>query len=205
MEKLKGACLIIFILFSACASPSSPSRFYVLSPIPQVEQSHTQQVKGVAIGVGPIELPEHLNRPHLVWRSSSNEVKISEFHQWAEPLEVNFARVLSENLSILLATDRIAAYPWKGSTPIDYQVTVEATRFDSTESGVSHLNVRWTVLGKYGRDVLIMKKSSYQEAAADASHSAIVQAMNRNLEKFSRDVAATLKQMSQGPALRRPS
>jgi hypothetical protein len=43
-----------------------------------------------------------------------NELQSDTFSQWAEPLETNFARVLAENLSVLLTTERVAVYPWQG-------------------------------------------------------------------------------------------
>jgi len=71
--------------------------------------------------VGPVELPEYLDRPQIMTCESRNELQFAEFDRWAGSLEKAFSRVLAVNLSILLSTDRVAVYPWK-TTPIDHQV-----------------------------------------------------------------------------------
>ncbi|HEX5606452.1 MAG TPA: PqiC family protein, partial [Candidatus Binatia bacterium] len=66
----------------------------------------------LSLGIGPIKIPRYLDREQLVTRISQNRFAIAENDRWAEPLEENFSRVLSENLSILLQIDRVAAFPW---------------------------------------------------------------------------------------------
>jgi uncharacterized lipoprotein YmbA len=102
-----GICLLITV---GCGT-TDPARFYTLSPlaIPGTEAEAAGQ--GVAIGVGPIKLPEHLDRPQIVTRTSRNELKLAEFDRWAGSLADDFSRVLAENLSILLSTDRVSVYP----------------------------------------------------------------------------------------------
>jgi len=88
---------------------------------------------------------------------SGDEIQQAGFEQWAEPREPNFARVLAENLSILLATDRVAVFPWKGLVPLDYQVVVEVTQFLGNTKGSVSLVALWRVLGKDGREALVSR------------------------------------------------
>ena len=93
------------------------------------------EARGVALGIGPVALPDYLDRPEIVTRSSGNELSLADFDQWAGRLEDNFTRVLAENLSSILETDRVSLYPWKSSTPVDFQVTVEVSRFERAANG----------------------------------------------------------------------
>ncbi len=171
------------------------TRVYMLSALSSGEgQKETHSNKGgVVIGLGPFEFPEYLNRPQIVTRVSPNELKAAEFHRWAEPLKENFSRVLAENLSVLLFTDRIIPYPQKKSTPTDYQVTVDVVRFDGNLGGDASLIARWTVLGDDGEKVLWVKKSSFSEATDGRGYEELVSAESRLAGALSEEIADAIK------------
>ncbi|MCH8055072.1 MAG: membrane integrity-associated transporter subunit PqiC [Deltaproteobacteria bacterium] len=189
-----GACLI---LVGGCAS-TQPTRFYVLTSLPDsVKEEEAGRAKwGVAIGVGPVDLPRYLDRPQIVTRTSRNELDLAEFDQWAEPLKDNFSNVLAENLSILIPTDRIAVFPWNRSTPIDYRVAVEVTRFEAKTGGNALLVARWSILGKDGKKVLMTRKSSFSKPVKTRGYKTRVSAMNQALEALSREIAKAIKAIS---------
>ncbi|HUL11014.1 MAG TPA: PqiC family protein [Methylococcaceae bacterium] len=181
---LMNACLL---LVTGCSSP--PTRFYVLSTLPDAASIPSGAGKDVAVGVGPLELPDYLDRPQIVTRSGQNELNLAEFDNWAEPLKDNATQVLAENLAVLLPSKKIATYPWKRSTPIDFQVAVKVTRFDHTQGGETVLSTRWSILSGDGGKELVSRESRYRERPSGDSYNATVAAMNRALALFSRDVA----------------
>src|SRR5438093_13078405 len=90
-----------------------PSRFFTLSSLPQVAQASLKNSTGpekMFLGIGPIKFPGYLDRQEIVVRSGQNRFEVSEIDLWAEPLQENFSRVLSENLAMLLNTDLIIIY-----------------------------------------------------------------------------------------------
>ena len=86
-----------------------------------------------------LEASDYLDRQGIVTRVSPNRFVVAENDRWAEPLEENFSRVLARNLSILLQTDRIVAYPWERSQQPTYQIQVEVPRFEPTAEQVVEL------------------------------------------------------------------
>ena len=54
--------------------------------------------------------------------------------------------MLATNLSNLLATDRVSLYPWKDGAPVDYQVTLDVSRFEQDKDGSSVLSVFWSIV-----------------------------------------------------------
>ena len=175
------------------------TRYYVLSPLStsELKTEVLDDQKSVAIGLGPVTFPEYLNRPQVVVRGSRNQLQIAEFARWAEPLGGNFSRVLVENLSALLSTDRIVPYPRKKSMPTDYQVTVDVIRFDGTPGEKASLVVRWTVLGDDGEKVLQKKKSSLSEPTDGQGYEALVSAESRLVTALSREIAAAINAVAQ--------
>lgn len=189
---------LVLMLAGCLGGKTEPTRFYALTPLSRTE---TAQPRGASehagtIGIGPVQLPEYLNRPEIVTRTSQNQLHLADFHQWAEPLQESFSRVLAENLSILLSTDRVAVFPW-GSTPVEYQVAVEVTRFERQPGGENLLVARWSILRDNGREILLTRNSSFSEPAGVRDYEATVSAQSRILAAFSREIAAAINTLSQ--------
>ena len=81
----------------------------------------------MSIGVGPVHLPRYLDRPQIITRTKGTDLKLAEFHHWAEPLADTFMRVVSENLSTLVPTDRVYLHPWGVGVDLDYKVLPSTT------------------------------------------------------------------------------
>lgn len=195
---LMGTCLL---LATGCSSP--PTRFYVLSTLPDSRPMSLDAGPDVAVGVGPLELPDYLDRPQIVTRTGQNELNLAEFDKWAESLKDNATQVLAENLAVLLPSKKVVTYPWKRSTPIDFQVAVKVTRFDHTIGGETVLGTRWSILSGDAGKELFSRESRYTERPSGGGYNATVAAMNRALAQFSRDVAGAIAaQASSGLAPR---
>jgi len=201
---LPGALLsVVLLVLSGCAK-TPPTRFYVLPALTGAETAALSSgVKpDLTIGVGPVTLPPYLDRPQIVTRASWAKLELGEFDQWAAPLQDTFARVLAENLSLLLGTDRVLLQPWPRTTDVDYQVTVDVIRFDGGVGGEVVLAARWSLIGADGKE-LVMRKTRFQAPANPRDYEATVTAMSRILEDFSRDIAATLQTTVQQASARR--
>ena len=178
--------------------PSPPTRLYVLTALAETDGSQgAAATSGLALAVGPVGLPEYVDRPQIVTGDSGNELQRATFEQWAEPLTTNFTRILANNLSILLGTDRVAIFPWRGSVPIDYQVVVDVTQFLGTRNGSVSLVALWRVLGKDGREVLISRQSRFTEATGSQDYGALAAAMSRTVASLSHEIAAAITALPQ--------
>jgi uncharacterized protein len=184
-----GASLIV----GGCAS--QPSRFYLLSAVPNTETASLEMSgqQGPTIGVGPVTLPRYVDRPQIVTRTSPYELKVAEFDRWAEALDTNFTRVLAENLSILLPTARVVMSPWPRAIPIDYQVTVDVTHFLSQVGGDSLLIADWTLFKGEGQDALTSGRSRFSASPGGQDYAAIVAAMSQTVASLSREIATAVR------------
>jgi uncharacterized lipoprotein YmbA len=163
----------------------------------ETEQQPVAEKSDIAIGVGPVEFPDYLNRPQIVTRTSPNQLELAEFDRWAEPLRANFSRVLAENLSILLSTDRVVIFPWKKPIPINYQIEVDVSRFDGMFGRNVTLKTRWTLFGNSGKKVMLVRKSTLSEQTLTSDYKEMVAAQSRVLASLSREIAASIKEISQ--------
>ncbi len=178
----------------------TPTRFYVLHSL----QSSGDDIPAIAelphisIGVGPIRLPQYLDRSQIVSRSSQNRLELAQFEQWAEPIRINFSRVLAENLSILLATKHVSIFPWLKSNSIDYQIILEVTRFDGVRGENALLRARWSIFGKDGKQMILNNYSNYREPIKSDGTEALVASQSLAVEHLSREIAQALLALENG-------
>lgn len=192
---------------AGCAQQSQPSNFYLLSyepPLAGAGQMTTMR-NGLALGVGPIEFPQYLDRPQIVTRDSANHLVLQEFSRWGGRLKENFTAVLAEALSAELESDRVSIYPWNLSAPIEYQITVQVSAFDAETTGNTTLDARWTVVDVKRQKVLVMARSSYRQQPAPGvetgsddgiDYEAITAAMSRDVATFAREIAERIKTLA---------
>lgn len=179
------------VILSGCGT-GAPARLYVLTPLTRAESlARTPGMREVTIGVGPVEVPQYMNRPEIVTGRGAPELHSAASAAWAEPVRDGLTRVLADNLSQLLATERVALFPWKSFTP-EYQVVVDVIHFLGQPGGEVSLVALWSILGKHGQGALVSKKSSFHEATGGPGYEALAAAMSRTVAALSRDIATAL-------------
>ena len=187
--------LVSLLLFCGCAS--KPSNYYVLhslqSEAPDVKTATAEN--DLTICVGPIKIPEYLDRPQMVTRSAPDSLQFAEFDKWAEPLEKSLTRVIAENLAILLSTDRVGVFPWLNTAQVQYQVTVDITQFERMPDGKVILAARWNVLGDHGDNMLLIESSRFSIPIESSGYEGIASAESRAVEALSREIALVIKSL----------
>ena len=191
--------VIWLLLALGCTATTERARFYKLNSLPSPESITTTQGTGggVAVGIGPVKFPDHLDRSEIVTRTSDNALQLAEFDRWAGSLEKDFSRILAENLSILLSTDYIFMFPFTQSAPIDYRVAVEVVRFDGELGKNAVLTARWNVMEGSSKELRFIRRSMITEPVDDNSYEAMVAALSRTVERLSGEIADAIKTLSQ--------
>jgi uncharacterized lipoprotein YmbA len=141
-----------------------------------------------------VVVPEYLNRNEIVVNLDNTVYRLAEFNQWAEPLNDNLTRVLEENLTNLLRGDSIDVFLASDSSiPADYRLEVDVLRLDGNLGGQVALVSQWALLETEEDGLILMRRSEYQELAADKQYKELVLAQSRMIENLSRDIAAVIK------------
>lgn len=205
-QRLGAIILLVCSISAGCSFlevKPDPSRFFALASLPRTGQTAQDAAvtNQLVLGIGPIKFPGYLDRQQFVTRISQNRFAVAENDRWAEPLEENFSRVLSQNLSILLQTDRIVGYPWERSQRPTYQIQVEVLRFEPNAEHVVELWARWSIVdGK--KETIDRKESFLTKSARDKSTEASVAALSETVADLSREIAGAIRNLEDG---KRPS
>ncbi|PIQ87870.1 MAG: hypothetical protein COV73_01810, partial [Candidatus Omnitrophica bacterium CG11_big_fil_rev_8_21_14_0_20_43_6] len=109
MKQIRFLYPVWLVLFSfvgnGCLSVSnSPMpKFYTLPSIDNAGEVKKFEISHkVIIGIGPIEIPEYQNRPQMVTKNQDGLLKFAQFERWGESLDAGSARLISENLILML-------------------------------------------------------------------------------------------------------
>jgi uncharacterized protein len=177
------------VWLAGCAS-TQQSHFYTLSPA----SKSAAAAANYSISVGPVNIPAAVDRPQIVVRVGPNQVDIDEFNRWASPLQNDIARVVAENLVLMLGTPDVTVFPQTTAAGSSYRVVISVLRFDSVPGGASSLDAVWTVRqakvdqSRTGRTTLSVPTQGSGYAPLVAAHSLA-------LEKLSGDVAEAIRTM----------
>ena len=163
--------LLLVLVLTACATPPRESFYTLNAPEPPAAAADAP-----SIAVGPVVIPEIVDRPQIVVRLGPNHVQIMEQARWAEPLKAGIARVVAANLAITLGA-RLAA---GRNADADYRVSLDIQRFESPADAVL-IEALWTVISKdgrrSGRSIAREKIGAKDYSSLAAAHSAVARSV----------------------------
>lgn len=201
LGKKNGLIIVVLMLiagaFYGCVNLGKGTerlpRLYLLSAMASVpETASVIADRDIAIGIGPLAFPEYLNRPQIVTRMNGRELQAAPFANWAEPLQQNVMRVLTDNLTILAQTEAVYSYPWPAGLAPLYQLQMEVSRFDADRSGEAVLAVRWEWVDRTGKPLMGRKHSVLRVPLAGEGDDDVAASMSRLLLDYSRLAVAVL-------------
>src|SRR5512143_52321 len=135
------AVVCFLVGFAAGCSSSPASRFYTLS----AASGPAATSSNLAVVVGPVSVPVVVDRPQIVVNMGPNQVRMEEFDRWAAPLQNNIARVVADNLVLMLGTPRVTLAAQTLSADADYRAAIDVQSFHSAPGEAAMLDAVWTV------------------------------------------------------------
>ncbi|MCY0853868.1 PqiC family protein [Cupriavidus sp. D39] len=185
---------VLGVAFLGGCANSPQAAFYTLSP----ERPHERLEAGAppAIAIGPVAVPEIVDRPQLVLRVNETQVRIDEFARWAEPLKKQIPSVIAADLAQLLPGALISSYPQLADQATAYQVSVDVQSFESAPGDAAAVSVLWSVRPPPKLGALVSGRSVVHEPAGAPGYDALVAAHSRALAIVSHDIAAAIRSAS---------
>lgn len=186
--------IIITLLLYACGS-SPRARFYTLSSIP-IQGSTEKTVmyeKNRIIAIGPIEIPEYLDRVEIVTRADNKRLIISEFDLWGGSIKTDISRVLVDNTGQLLESEGLAVIAWKTNISESYRIPVMINQLDVIPGNNLILKAQWAVLDKDGKTALSFREIIITKPVKGSDYGAIVSSMSESLGDLSKSIAENVK------------
>ncbi len=182
---------VLAAVIAGCGTTPA-ARMYTLTPVCRQETTAGRQGEAVSVSVAPVELPDYLDRSPIVTRDGANTLKLAEFDRWGGALGENITTVLVENLSELLASDRIYASPGLNAGTPDYRVGVRILRLDAVAGDRVELKAQWLILAGPEKAEVARGLSTYTEKWGDGNYEKLVAAVSCAVGQLSREIAGKL-------------
>jgi uncharacterized lipoprotein YmbA len=176
----------------ACATDRTPVREYVLTSRATPASSTTAGGRAHELAVGPVVVPPYLRRSEIVSRVGDNELRASDADRWGEDLGQGLARVVAENLALLVPNLRVSAFPSHALSSDHYRVSIEVARFEQMPDGSVALDARWELVRGKDASPLAVRSATFSEQSSGSDPAAIVEAMSRAVARLSHEIALTL-------------
>jgi uncharacterized lipoprotein YmbA len=179
-------CALVFLVTGCASTPAA--RYYTLSAATEPAASSSD----LSVVVGPVAVPDEVDRPQIVVSTSPNQMQVDEFNLWTAPLQNTISRVVVQNLVALLGTPHVTLFPQTLSTDVGYRVAIEVQRFDSAPGEAATLDAVWTVRRtKDGRTET--GRTTVRETVGEKSYEALAAAHSRAMAQLSRDIADAVR------------
>ncbi|VWB77395.1 putative lipoprotein [Burkholderia lata] len=183
------AAVMIVGSLGGCGS-SPKASFYTLAPDAML--ASTENIAAVRVVVGPVTVPDLVDRPQIVTRGAGSRVNIDEFARWAEPLKTDIARVIAADLGTLLGSAQVNVFDAGAGAAPAWRVRVDVMRFDSTPGDSVTVDAQWTIRPP-GKPGVVMGRSVVHEPVHGQGYDALVTAHDRALGAVSRDIASVIR------------
>ena len=189
LRVLAAGAILVNLALCACGTPPQ-EHFYTLASDPLPQRATTATTSTYTVVVGPVTVPELVDRPQLVVRTSPTRVDIVELARWAAPLKSEIPRVVADQLARLLDGAHTSSSWERTAGAPDYRVLIDIHRFESAPQEGATVQASWTISSRDGTS--IGGQSAVTEAAGGAGYDALVAAHSRALASISRDIAAAI-------------
>ncbi len=176
--------IVAALALTACSTPETYYRLSADGPLPS-------KANGIALGVGPVILPDYIDRGELVFQSQDHRFEIPYEHRWVGSLRETTTLVLGTNLARRLDTGNLHLYPWDPAAPVRYQVQVNVRQFHAVSGGDAILQAAWRIEDKEGDATILRKSANLTEPVRGDGYEAVVAAESRLLAQLADAIAAT--------------
>ena len=193
-------CLLVACATVACSTSQAP-RLFVMSPIPVAAAVPAAVSRDLSVFVREVQIPQYLERSQIVLRGTDHRIQLVDDAHWAGNLQQDLVRVLTENLGVLLGSNRVYSTSRSSALKPDFRVDVDIMRFERDSTGQVVLVAHWWLMR--GRDGALLDSQTVRLSGAfvpDRSHDALVAAMSAVFGDLARTMSGSILRQSLTPS-----
>ncbi len=199
-----AAPIVAAALALTAGCTSTPARFHTLdaASTPATTATAADRPGAPVLAVGPVTVPELVDRPQLVLRGPGSRVTILESQRWAEPLADGVTRVIVRSLAeampdaVVMPASTVLAAAWR--------LQVDVTALD-VDAGRATVELAWSAqsrerTGDTGGTISGHAIESEPVAAQDVD--GFIEAQRRALQRAASRIARAIGASIRPPASR---
>ena len=183
--------LPLVLLATACASAPPPTLYLLTAKAPAAAAETPRPAKQRVIALGPVTVPDYLDRTDMVRRATDDRLDVSDSERWAETLRAGFQRVLVADLANRLGPGDWVTGGGRGGLP-DVELPVDVESFERDASGRVVLTASWEIRPAAGDRTPLRQRKTYSRVPAPGDTESQVRALSANIDDLAADLAAGL-------------
>lgn len=179
-------------LLAGCAGGSPPARLYQLrAETPQAVPAPA--ATSAVLQIGRVQVPAYLDQDTLLMPTGQAGLQQLTGHRWAEPLRDAVPRLLQQDLSRLLGSDKVWGRPTPAGVQPTLQLQVEIQRLDADPGGSAvGLQARWTLNDPAGKQPPRVQEVRLSAPSGASTPDAMVAAHRQALWLLAQRIAASV-------------
>ncbi|MBF0523476.1 MAG: membrane integrity-associated transporter subunit PqiC [Deltaproteobacteria bacterium] len=190
---LPALCGLFGVFGFACASSSPQVIYYsLLDTAAQgpIERKNDQLV----LLVGPVTIPDILNRSQIATGGKDGIFQRSEYHRWAGDLDREIARTLTEQLAMELGTEKVVLFPGDQRLAPNCQVLINVLEMGGNLGKEANMIIRWTLIDSQGKWGPVIRRSHFSEPLGDGGYNSWVKVQQHNIRRLGKEIAGSVKE-----------
>ena len=188
----RNSFLIIVLLgLVACGSNPLEDHYYslVLAADDVTAPVRTEETTAHLI-VGPVRLPEYLNRRGLTMQIDANQIQTANHHFWAEPLEEAISKVLVRDIANLVSGVTVDRDAGRWTDSGDCRLRIEFDKFHATDQSRVVSSGRYWVSSS---DANIKQEFAVTQTLSVDAHAYAVAALRRSLRTLATQITDSVE------------
>jgi len=193
------ACAISVLFLSGCVSVSnSPNpKFYTLyTPDNEKNGQEFNVPDDTIIGVGPVRIPEYLNRPQIMINNKDKTIFFDEFNRWAESLDFALARLINKDLTLMLKDASFQMFPWDLAVPVKYQVIADVIQLENNFNRDVVFVTQWSIINLEKKRAVFTKRSEFHQDISPHNYYGLTEALSEVIMSLSAEIAQELASLT---------
>ena len=175
--------VVLCAALTACSTASPKVAYYSLFDADLIANPvHGHET--LVIIVGPVTIPDVLNKSRIATGGTDGRYGLSEYHRWTGDVDRDFARALTEKLANGLGTEQVYVFPEAPSAQPNFRVLIDILAMDGDLGKEARLVVRWTLVNPKGEAQSISRRSEFKEQPADGGYDAWVASQRHNINRL---------------------
>jgi uncharacterized lipoprotein YmbA len=154
---------------------------------------------GLVTSIGPVNIPEHLDRPQIVTRDNEDMISISQFQRWGEPLDSAIMYTINEDVSLMVPQGTFELFPCNFAIPLDYQVIVNVISLEANFKKGLYMTAQWAIIDAKAKKMLFTKRSDLTGQITPHNYTGLTDALSKCIASLSEDIAQNLSILANQP------
>ena len=183
---------LLLAALAGCLRPTEPVVYHTL----QAQAARSERPppgQGLAVEVMPVGLPDMLRRPQIVTALGPGSLELSRGHRWGNPLQQEIQRVVVEDLSRALGSDRIVAFPYGVRVNATFRVEVDVLHCEGRPGGTLTFLATWMITRPGAEMAVVLGRTACEEPVPGTDAGSLVAAHSQALARLSQEIAIRLR------------